>query len=263
MKKAAAIVVVLVLAVAPPAGAGKLAPDTKGYQKIELKHFLLMAQREVSEKDLLEIRRNLKNVRREVGKDFGGAYPDYKFIVYLTDEAAFHKYSYTPKHVMGLFNGDIHLPVPSILKDERVLKSVLWHEYTHAVVWYYSKDRCPVWLHEAFAVYEEEKILPMWKKRYEEFFGQEEGSALRPIKDLAGMFARQGRFSSQDIGRMYGEAYAYADYLKARYSRASIRKFIEMIGQTQSVESALKGALSLSLEKLHDRAAERIKDQLS
>src|SRR5437868_4347906 len=87
----------------------------------DLQYFNLYSQREISEKDYETMRRYLTEVRRQVG-DTLGIYPQKKIDVIFTDSQVFHSYTKTAQHVAGLFDGKIHIPVPSVVSDQTFLK---------------------------------------------------------------------------------------------------------------------------------------------
>lgn len=50
----------------------------------------------------------------------------------------------------GLFDGKIHIPLGDYGANEEKIKHVVFHEYTHAVV-YRLSPACPLWLNEGLA----------------------------------------------------------------------------------------------------------------
>jgi len=178
------------------------------------------------------------------------------FDVILTETNTFRQYSGTDAHVAGLFDGRIHLPVKESVNSEKELKSILWHEYTHALIWYISRGKCPRWLSEGFAVYEEEKINPKRRAKLKEVV--ESGHLIIPINSLDTIFSRADQGNISQLVQAYNEAYAIVSYLHSRYKKATIRKFLKSLPQATSLEQAIKTHFHISLDKLEKRVVSHI-----
>jgi hypothetical protein len=198
---------------------------TAKMRKISLENFDLWVERELDKKSLLDTRRNLLNVRREVGSHFA-SYPDMRFNVLLVDAETFRQYSKASSHVAGLFDGDIHLPLQASGYREAQTKAILWHEYTHALVWWLSKGQCPIWLNEGLGSYEEEQIRPKRKAQLGSVI-DETGRLRLTIERLEAIFARPKNVDIEELMRAYNTAYVIVDYLFDRYQTATIRNFVE------------------------------------
>jgi len=239
MRNRARLAVVLFFATAvsaPLAFSGSM-PDGR-MRKTPLENFVLHSEFEISKQDLLDVRRHLANARRNVGRDFS-FYPKKNYDVILVTSKTFHSYITAPEQVVGLFDGSIHIPLPSIARNERFVMSVLWHEYTHAVTAELSKNRCPIWLSEGFAVYQENSITPSDLKYVRAAYALKPGRLPIP---LSGMEAAVNALSTKDpetVSVAYEQAYLFADYLFARYTRSHINQFLRQLGRGQTLEEAL------------------------
>jgi len=228
-------------------------------KRTPLEHFILLSDTKLQRQDVLDVRKYLMNVRRDVGHDLR-YYPKRKVEVIITQEDTFYKYTGLPGHVVGIYDGRIHLAVPSQVESETKLKSVLWHEYTHALLNEITRGNIPSWLNEGLAVYEMEKILPS------------------PLEVLPG--AMRGRddlpFSMSDINAViletqndtrvlklaYEQSYCFADYLFSRFNRATIRDFLLAMGKTTDIAVAMKETLQLSVKKAERRWLEHIQKMI-
>ncbi len=218
-------------------------------RRTPLENFTLLSEFEISKEDLLEVRRHLTNVRREVGKDFA-LFPDEKFDVILSREETFREYSNMPEHVKGFFDGRIHLPLPSSTSEMSV-KTILWHEYTHAVIYVLSKNKCPGWVHEGFARYEESKIQKPDLRILTDVLAQSPGLPIAP-ENLDAALAKLTKDPKTAL-IVYGQAYGFADYLFSRFSRQNIHDFMVELSRGASVEEAVYTVFHLTRKDLDQR----------
>jgi len=222
-----------------------------------LEYFELWSQRELSNKERMNARRNLLNVRRAVGRDLN-VYPEKKIEVFFTESKVFREYTKSPDHVSGLFDGKIHLTTIEEGQTDKELKSILWHEYTHALVWMISEGQCPAWLNEGLAVYEEETIDPKRSKGLKKIVIKDDRLVI-PIGSLESII---GNFRSSNLDQLaaaYMESYAIADYLIDRYSPAVIKDLLKDTARTKDFEKSLKSKMNMNLPRLEERVVRHIK----
>ena len=191
------------------------------------------------------------NVRREVGKDLG-YYPKFRYKVILSTQETFRKYTALPSHVTGFFDGRIHIPLPSVAKSDVLLKSILWHEYTHALVYELTQGRCPVWLNEGLAVYEEAKILPQPLRLLAEFVNKENRLPYR-MNELDTLLEDVRGRDAIATKRVYEQAFCLVDYLFSRYSRANMHDLLVSLEKGLSIEEALKKVFYLDSDDVETR----------
>ena len=78
-------------------------------------------------------------------------YPKRQIAVTLVTRSEFRDITDSPEWADGLYEGQIKVPVAGY--NPQVLKTVLKHEYVHAVVYDLMSSRCPWWLNEGLAQY--------------------------------------------------------------------------------------------------------------
>ena len=217
-------------------------------------YFDTYSQRGLSSNDLYIIERNLNAVRNDVGRELG-VDQDARFKVIISDAKVFQGYSGMGEHVAGLFDGRIHIPIPSNV-NESELQGVLWHEYTHAVILTKAGGRCPSWLNEGIAVYQQAKI----DSKLRSVIGREligpDGKLLLTWAELERTFHSQAA-SPQAKGAAYRQAFAVADYLYTRYRSRRVNDLLERL-RTDDVETALRETFQLTLDKLDRQVIEHI-----
>jgi tetratricopeptide (TPR) repeat protein len=97
----------------------------------------------------------LEEAYRDVGKSFS-YYPERTILAVLYTDQQFRDVTRSPAWTKALFDGKIHLPVGGPIENEALLKKVVYHEFTHALVHQLSRGRTPTWLNEGLALYFEE-----------------------------------------------------------------------------------------------------------
>lgn len=256
LRIALAVACLATTALAPAASAAQ--PEGK-MRRTPLEFFDLISEFEITKQDLLDMRRHLTNVRRAVGQDF--AYiPQQKVEVVLSQEDTFRSYTNQPGQVSGLFDGRIHLPVPSAAESQKRLQGVLWHEYTHALIHDLAAGRCPLWLNEGFAMWEENRIRPVELDRLREAAAAARGRLPIPPAEMNAAIESIRTKKDPDRARLaYEQAYVFADFLFSRYSRANVRDFLKMIGEGGSPNAALKQIFGLDAETAEKRWLEHLK----
>jgi hypothetical protein len=211
-------------------------------------HFDLWSQRGLGTSDVEIIERNLNAVRRDVGRDLR-VDDAARFDVIVTEAAVFHRYSGAAAEISGLFDGKIHVPIPSQV-DERELRGTLWHEYTHAAIFAKTRGRCPAWLNEGIAMFQQMKVDP--RPRAEIGRLVRDGKLPYDWGELEAIF-RDRTASAEDRRLAYLQALAIAETLYARYRTSRVNDLIDRIGASGDVEAAFAAVLSTRLEKLRQQ----------
>lgn len=122
-------------------------------------HFVIRYRRSESLEGS-KIRDYLREAYRTISQDFGH-YPKYKIPVVLYDRTEYEVLmGGTPHWSSALYDGKIRLPVyGQALEGD--LRKLIYHELTHAFVLDLSQTKCPIWLNEGLAQYQENKAKPI------------------------------------------------------------------------------------------------------
>ncbi|MDC4224119.1 MAG: tetratricopeptide repeat protein [Candidatus Manganitrophus sp.] len=129
------------------------------FQKEGTLHFsLLFEGREEKDRARLVIDL-LEEAYREIGKTFS-YYPERTILAILYTDQQFRDVTRSPAWTKALFDGKIHLPIGGPIENEALLRKVVYHEYTHALVHQLSGGKTPTWLNEGLALYFEEGGAP-------------------------------------------------------------------------------------------------------
>ena len=184
------------------------------FQQEETRHFsLLFEGREEKERartviDLLEA------AYREIGSAFS-YYPERTILAVLYADQQFRDVTQSPAWTKALFDGKIHLPIGGPIENEALLKKVVYHEFTHALVHQLSRGKTPAWLNEGLALYFEGR-------------GPVDRDQLTlPLLPLDGLHGSFIKYDEPTARRAYAESRSATAYLIDRYGFFRIKLLLE------------------------------------
>ncbi len=205
-------------------------------------HFIIRYKQEKSKQfgGGFEIREYLRQAWRAVSQDFG-YYPEEKVVVLLYAEEDYRQLSETPAWTAGHFDGKIRLPAYKDRANVRDLNKVIWHELTHFFVQNLSHGRCPTWLNEGLAQYEENKV----KKVDTAYFK----AALKSNEILSSEALEKGipeNANASDVLLFYRQSFLMAQNLVNRYRMFKIKQMLGAYGNGKTTDEAFKEVLGTS-----------------
>ncbi len=143
----------------------------------------------------------------------------------------------------GMYDGKVRLPVGGAVEMTPMLRSVLYHEYTHAIVHDLAGNNCPFWLNEGLAEYEGRTQFntPMAS------LGQAiTNNAFLPFSVLERPTAAM---SSKDAQLAYQQSYAMVNFVIASYGWPKIIQILINLGLGMTItESVNKALADLSID---------------
>lgn len=193
------------------------------------------------------VRYYLQEAYRLVGQDFNYQ-PKHKITVLIYEKGDFESIGDWQKGVVGVYDGKIRLPFIGANFTSGQIRGIVWHEYTHVIIHDIAKGSCPIWLNEGLAKHEEFVYI---KKDLSLLKGAVEKDQLIPFKELDSNFSTPADEAQLELA--YEESYTLANYLIKRYSRYKIRKILERLGNNETIESALKNELNLTMAEFERR----------
>ncbi len=202
-------------------------PVQENYADLRSAHFkILFDGREHRElkRPVLEI---LRDAYDSIGKRLGH-YPTDSVTVILYTERDFFNTTLAPGWAGGLFDGKIRVPVRGVQGREAALRRVLFHEYTHALI-YGLTPLCPLWVDEGLAML---------------FTGE----PLAAIGQLIPLSQLEKGFPSGDtnlITLAYLESHAAVAYLADKYGLYRFTHLLEHLGQGETMEQAFSISFSI------------------
>ncbi|HNV86882.1 MAG TPA: tetratricopeptide repeat protein [Candidatus Omnitrophota bacterium] len=205
-------------------------------------HFIIRYKKNVTQPfgGGYEIREYLREAWGAISKDFG-VYPKDKTVVLLYNEEEYRYLSGSPAWVGGQYDGKIRLPAYKQKIDSSKLKKLVWHELTHYFVYEISQGKCPRWLNEGLAQYEENKIVPIDIRYFE---AAEKNKYLLPFEDLD-----RGISESSDpteVFLFYQQSFMVTSSLISKYRMFKVKEMLEEYAKGATTEQVFERALQTS-----------------
>jgi len=216
-----------------------------GFSEYADEHFLIRYKR--SEKfEGAEIRQYLREAYREVSHDFG-YYLNFKTAVVLYGKDEYQAISNMPHWSGALYDGKIRIPIYDEKSDSKNLKKYIQHELTHVFITDMSDNRCPVWLHEGLAQYEENKIIPINRGFFQRAV---KAGDLLSWEDLEKGVAQAKDQASAIL--FYHQSFEMAKYLIEKYRFVKIKALLQKLTKQGAVfEDAFKEVMGISLKDFY------------
>ncbi|MFC1808519.1 tetratricopeptide repeat protein [Candidatus Omnitrophota bacterium] len=194
-----------------------------------------------------KIRQILRTAYRKVGNDFN-YYPKRKIVVLLYGAEDLEKVLSKNHWAGAIYDGKIRLPQESANVSDTHLRSLIWHEYTHAIVHDLSGGKVPAWLNEGLAQYEENKIRKIDCSLIAELLmhKHEFDYANEFNKDLKQLEYNEARL-------FYLNAFTLTKHLIERYRMYKIKEVLAHIKNGDSVDTALEKSIFLDVDKINKK----------
>jgi len=216
----------------------------KMQQEYSDEHFIIRYRRSESLEGS-KIRDFLRDAYRSISQDFG-YYPKYKIPVVLYDREEYESLMGSVPHWSGaLYDGKIRLPVYQGAMTEQGLKKLIHHELTHAFVLDLSQMKCPIWLNEGLAQYEENKVQPIDLQRLIEAVRTK---TLINMDEL--MFEDISKNPSQEKALLfYLESFSFVSYVIEHSRLYNMKQFLISLGKGTSFLEAFEKEFGRSFKE--------------
>jgi cytochrome c-type biogenesis protein CcmH/NrfG len=193
----------------------------------------------------------LERAYEEIGFDLG-YFPPGEISVVLYSNREFFEVTHA-RHWMGaLFDGKIRLPIKNVLRRNRgALRRVVFHEYTHALIYSLAKS-CPLWLHEGLAQVMEGKDAQAATGRLREC-----GRDPYPLKKLAGGVAKEG--DPKVVRSFYDQSLSFVSFLIERYGKRDMVALLRELGEGKRIDKAVLTICHKSLGELEQEWRETVR----
>jgi len=180
--------------------------------------------------DVLESAANL------VGAELG-LFPEARVPVGIYKRADYKTVTDSPDWSGGFYDGKIRLPFGALNEVTPQIRSVLYHEYAHVVVFEMTRGNCPLWLNEGIA----------------EIFGRMQYTRSMPelvravrtgkLTDFRKLEAGFSELSTSAAALAYEQSYALVTYMVATYGWHRVRLILAGLGKGISFDEAVTAAL--------------------
>ena len=194
-------------------------------------HFNILFEGPADQPMAARVSEMLEAVYWQVGGAIG-AYPKDILTVVLYSKEQFRDVTQSPTWAGGLYDGRIRVPVAGRV-DEKSLRRVLTHEFTHAVVYSLAPRGVPQWLNEGLAMLMEQGgTAPASSPPPAD-------SEVPALAKLEGSFAR---LSPEDARTAYSTSAAAAQALLDRGGPMVIYNLLTYLGNGMKFEDAFERA---------------------
>ena len=181
-----------------------------------------------------EITGLLEDAYREIGQSLS-AFPQTPITVILYSEQQFRDVTLSPKWSQGIFDGKIRLPIEGMLDNPNLIRKIVKHEYTHALIYDLTRTHVPTWLNEGIALHLEGPSSYPWDEAIRNHI--EKGGTLIPLKNLHQSFLS---FSDNTASLAYAESFSATQYLIDRYGLYRIRELLLAMKSGSTFEGAFQ-----------------------
>ncbi len=191
----------------------------RAWERLTSDHFLIKYRAVFTSSQHLEILvRELEQVYVQLGRLFQ-YYPQQRVTVRVYPGDEFWGITKSPTWAQGLYDGTIHFPLKLLEADPLILRGLLRHEYTHAVVDRQSMGRTPVWLTEGLASHFEKAIDQ--NRWFENYHAREGADHIFPRYDQ--FFVE---LSPQAAQAAYGAGLQATEYLLETYGVEGVTQLL-------------------------------------
>ncbi len=189
----------------------------------------------------------LENAANQVGADLGH-FPEARVPVAIYKRGDYKTVTDSPDWSGGVYDGTIRLPFGTATEITPQLRSILFHEYAHVVVFDLSRGNCPVWFNEGIAE-------SFGRRQFESPSGHTTAAPLS--KETAIDFSRLergfGGLSTQEAMLAYDQSYSIVNYVATTYGWHRVTALLTLMGKGKNFRGAVAEALgdySLTYEGL-------------
>ncbi len=193
-----------------------------------------------------DLREYLMEAYEKVGQDFN-KFPDYPIVVILSSENDFHMVNNVPDFVKGLYDGKIRIPVNFAKVPLPALKSIIFHEYTHALIYEIAGNACPIWLNEGIAMRQMRNDNLVSTDVLRKAFDSGTLLSYEQILDRGGVWNNE-----KYVSLAYAQAWIMAEYLFTRWNYLQIKAMLMRLKQGESFEAIIKSSMNRSLAQFDE-----------
>lgn len=177
--------------------------------------------------------------------------PDVKInvVFFLTEEY----YKLNKEWSAGAAQGiQIMIPLKSGYKSQEYIKGLLAHEFTHTIIHLKTNNRCPLWLNEGLAQYQEftaaygspDEMRYDYQSIYQnEFIDKQSFIRLNEVP------AHMGGGSRLNISKAYIASYLAVRCMADFYGESSFEQVLSALGQGKSVDEAMTEATGKTMSE--------------
>lgn len=191
----------------------------------------------------------LDEAYRTVGAQLG-LYPEDPLDTILYSNVAFQQAWGAHPNFQGFYDGRIHIPLGKFEKNFSRLRQVIFHEYTHALLYHLTRNRAPRWLHEGLAQVMEPEPLEVSDQQIAKAYSQ-----------IGSRFLTDKRvwlsLGSNQTHGAYLLAYWCAKYLLEKEGPYTLQRYLKALREGKAPQRAFQEVYLYPLKELPHRAMGR------
>ncbi|MEW6087261.1 MAG: peptidase MA family metallohydrolase [bacterium] len=175
---------------------------------------------------------------------------EFKIPVIIYTREAFKDIKH-PEWASAVYDGKIRIPAGSISEQkDKDLENFIYHELTHAILFYYCKGRViPAWLNEGIAQSEEKNQKDINRVKI-----LLKGKHLFSLKELEKSFSNL--VNPADVQAAYAQSYLAVNFILERYSRQALLDILNKLSKDQSIEEAISTTLFIDFRQFEKNIAD-------
>ncbi len=178
----------------------------------------------------------LESAASLVGAELG-MFPEARVPVGIYKRADYKTVTDSPDWSGGFYDGKIRLPFGALAEITPAMRGVLYHEYTHVVVFELTRGNCPLWLNEGIA----EMFGRMQHNRTLPEFGR--AARAGKLIDFRKLEANFSELSPSAAALAYQQSYALVNYMVTTYGWHRIKMILSGLGTGLTFDESLRIAL--------------------
>lgn len=193
-----------------------------------------------------DLREYLMEAYEKVGQDFN-RFPQYPIVVILSNENDFRMVNNVPDYVAGLYDGKIRIPVNFTKVPLSSLKGIIFHEYTHALVYEIAGTSCPIWLNEGIAMRQMRSDNVASTDVLRKAFQSGTVLSHEQMNDRSGVWNNE-----KHVFLAYAQAWIMAEYLFTRWNYLQVKTMLLRLKQGESFEAIIKSSMNRTLAQFDE-----------
>lgn len=182
-------------------------------------------------------------------------HPDVKInvIFYLTEDYYKVSRDWSAASAQGI---KIMIPLKSGYKSEEYIRGLLAHEFTHTIIHLRTNNRCPLWLNEGLAQYQEFTAAngspDEMRSDFRSIVENEFIEGQRVVK-LNRVPALMGSSSRKDVLRAYIASYLATRCLADYYGERSFDEILSALGEGKTIDEAMEDVTGRDLDSFQEK----------
>lgn len=179
----------------------------------------------------------LESASNQVGAELG-LFPEARVPVGIYKRGDFKTVTDSPDWAGGFYDGKIRLPFGNLKEITPIMRGVLYHEYTHVVIFELTRGNCPLWFNEGIA----EMFGRMQYNRPMPEFGR--AARRKTFADFRKLESGFNSLSTADAALAYQQSYALVNYMVTTYGWHRIKQILTALGKGMNFDEAVIASLN-------------------